>query len=610
MKSKTWLILFPLTILLVLAVVSGLNLLTDPFGVFGDPLYDWYAYNFTNNPRAAKLAYLDENAQSYDSILIGASTTSSYSVERLNQYMDATFFNLFGYGADMHQTRLMAEYALENYPIKNLVLNVSVNDGEFYDIPLSRLTDLLPARADGSSRVDYTLKYLLANPRYAMTKITSNRNQTYLPQTFDVFDAQTGAYNKSRRDAEAIGGLADYVQQNAAFKDHHPPQKSLLHTDECIADIAAVLALCREKNVNVLVVCAPFHQSYLQALPPGELAVFLKKLAGVTDFWDFSRSSVGLDARYFYDPGHFRNAAGDMALARIFDDGAVYIPPDFGFFVTAQNVDEYTAHFDDPLEDVPHETALPVLTYHHLAETGGSNLDVTPTVFEAHMAALTEAGYQSVSLAQITDYVEKGTALPDKPILITFDDGYLSNYELAYPILQKYEMKAVIFIIGRLVGRDTYSDADQPIVPHFSYTQAAEMSASGLIEIQSHTYNMHQSEAYETGVARTTAQRRPEESESAFIELFRADFIQSKEEIEQGTGAPVTAYSYPLGDASVLTDALLRDMGVKITLTTKSGVNVLVKGLPQSLLQLKRLSMRRETSAGALLSLLEEAEQE
>lgn len=105
---------------------------------------------------------------------------------------------------------------------------------------------------------------------------------------------------------------------------------------------------------------------------------------------------------------------------------------------------------------------------------------MTPALFEAQIAALAQAGYTAVFPDDLAAYVNQGKALPDKPIVITFDDGYLSNYEYAWPILEKYGMVATIFMVGATTGNtEHYKDTAYPITPHFSYEQGAEMVASG-----------------------------------------------------------------------------------------------------------------------------------
>ena len=89
MSSKKWCITFALSVILIATIYALFNILVDPFGVFGDRIFDWYSYNMTNNPRAAKIGYLEknENYKNYDSYIIGCSSTSSFTVEDLNKYL-------------------------------------------------------------------------------------------------------------------------------------------------------------------------------------------------------------------------------------------------------------------------------------------------------------------------------------------------------------------------------------------------------------------------------------------------------------------------------------------------------------------------------------------
>ena len=87
MDSKKWLLSFAGAGLLVALLIVLLNLAVDPFGVFGDRLFGWHSSNATMNPRTAKIAYLKENFDKYDSYLVGSSSTAAYSVEKLNHYL-------------------------------------------------------------------------------------------------------------------------------------------------------------------------------------------------------------------------------------------------------------------------------------------------------------------------------------------------------------------------------------------------------------------------------------------------------------------------------------------------------------------------------------------
>ncbi len=74
MSSKKWFIMLICSILIIVISIAGFNMGTDPFGVYGDKFFDWYSYDFTNNPRVAKIGYLDKHHKEFDSYLIGSSS--------------------------------------------------------------------------------------------------------------------------------------------------------------------------------------------------------------------------------------------------------------------------------------------------------------------------------------------------------------------------------------------------------------------------------------------------------------------------------------------------------------------------------------------------------
>ena len=101
----------------------------------------------TLNPRAAKIAYLDRNHEKYDSYIIGCSSTSSYPVEQLNEYYDASFYNMIMYGADMLDVEQESRYIIENYECKNLIVNVYIDNAMHYDEEENPLTYSVHSKA-------------------------------------------------------------------------------------------------------------------------------------------------------------------------------------------------------------------------------------------------------------------------------------------------------------------------------------------------------------------------------------------------------------------------------------------------------------------------------
>ena len=605
MKAKTWVIVFAALLLALLLALAAWNYFTDPFGVFGN--LTWYSFSETLNPRVAKTAYLMENSDRYDSYLVGCSSTSSYGKEPLDGYLDASFYNLICYGADMRDTLLSVRWLLNNCTVKNILLNVYIDNGLSYDTGEDDICYKLHEAVSGSDKFGFYGGYLMASPSYGLDKLRAMHDGLLLPQTYNVFDEQSGAYDKRSRDVEPIGSTEEYLEHFPVFASYPKGPSELGYTAECMRDVAEIVRLCEQAGVRLYVVCAPVYADYFEGFSDNAVRSFYTSLAEVTDYWDFTYSSVSCEPRYFYDATHFRNDVGRMLLARMFDDDSVYIPEDFGTYVTKDTVSE---HIDAMLEHSasasPEEytCTLPVLTYHHLvAEDDGTGC-MTAAVFEEQMRALYEAGYTAVTPDELYAYVREGTALPEKPVLITFDDGYRSNYELAYPILQKYGMKAVIFAIGVSVGKDTYKDTGVAIHPHFSYAEAKEMMASGLISVESHTYDLHQSAELDTEPIRRTANILPGESQAQYAEVFSADLERSVQSILDGTGHIVTALSYPEGEYTILSETLCKQAGIQATFTTRPQMNTLIKGLSQSLYAMGRFTAP-VCSGAELLALLE-----
>ena len=612
MNAKKWVLTFLLLALVLALGLAAFNYVTDPFAAFGDRFLNWFSYDETNNPRVAKISYLEQHHDEYDSYILGCSSTSSLQVSDFNKLYDANFYNLIMYGADMRDCEKIADYLIEHYEVKHLVLNVYLDNGFTYDDETDRLTRNLHYLTDpDTSALSFYTRYLFCDPRYGFAKLKNLRNDRLLPQSFDVFNEVTGEYDKRVRDVEPIGSMDTYLEAYPVFADYPKTGDFILgQTENCMKSVAAIKERCEAAGVELVVVAAPVYIDYFQNFQAEDVANFYASLAKVTDFWDFSCSSVSCEPRYFYDATHFRNAVGSMIAARIAGDDSVYIPDDFGTYVTA---DTPSSYFSEVLQAtaLPDETVsrdVPVLMWHNLAEESSGDMTISLDTFRAQIEALHEAGFKTVSLQQLYDYVHFGTELPEKPIVLTFDDGYFSNYEYAYPILREYGMQATIFAIGVSVGKDTYKDTDHAMTPHFGADEAREMVDSGLISVQSHTFDMHQWPPFEDGNAQVRETLLPfdGEADADYEAAVEADFAESRELLESITGQPVNALAFPEGAYVTLTQDALRSAGAELTFTTVRAVNTVVKGLPQSLCAMPRFGMTESADMIALVAELEQ----
>ncbi|NLY43703.1 MAG: polysaccharide deacetylase family protein [Clostridiaceae bacterium] len=225
---------------------------------------------------------------------------------------------------------------------------------------------------------------------------------------------------------------------------------------------------------------------------------------------------------------------------------------------------------------------VPILLYHHLTDNydmAQSSVNISPKKFEEHMLALKKAGYNTITFKDYYNHVVYGNKLPENPLIITFDDGYSSNYEYAYPILKRLGMKATIFIVTSRVG-----EVEGVTYPHFDWDQAREMERSGVIDIQSHS-DLHLDM---TKLDRAKAQ----------FELRRSRYL-----IEKELGKTFHVFAYPYG----LFNAELQDMaqkaGYKVqVIVGDKGVNCREEGLTQ----LKRLTVFGNTSGEQLLKMIQD----
>lgn len=186
-------------------------------------------------------------------------------------------------------------------------------------------------------------------------------------------------------------------------------------------------------------------------------------------------------------------------------------------------------------------TDVPILNYHKV-DILNHSLSVSSQEFEEQMEYLAKNNYTTITPDQLMAYLKHGKELPDKPIMITFDDGYLDNYTNAYPIMKKYGFTATIFLVTNLVGHD----------PRFmTWDQVREMQQNGIV-FGSHTVN-HQSL---TNIPK---------------EQVLNELTQSRDEMFRQLGKKPKYFAYPTGTYNQGIEELVRSTGYKAAFTIEYG---------------------------------------
>jgi len=203
---------------------------------------------------------------------------------------------------------------------------------------------------------------------------------------------------------------------------------------------------------------------------------------------------------------------------------------------------------------------LYILMFHDVVQDGQecSNWAVTVSELRGYLQWLSDHGYTTVLPSQLA----RGEALPERAVMLTFDDGYTTNYLYAYPLLQEYGAKAVI---SPVVG---YMESE---IPGFlTWDMCREMVDSGLVEIGSHTYDSH---TLERCLSRLEGETQAEYEERVF-----PDVDKSVEIIRQRLGTQVEFFAYPNGRTDPWSDSFLAER-FAVTVTTDYGVAALSRGL-------------------------------
>lgn len=218
---------------------------------------------------------------------------------------------------------------------------------------------------------------------------------------------------------------------------------------------------------------------------------------------------------------------------------------------------------------------IPVLMYHSIADTvpqDSQSNTVSTALFKQQLQTLLVNGYTPINFYDLYLCKLGIGGLPQKPFIVTFDDGYLNNYTIAYPILKELGVQATFFVSSNWVGINIWRD-------HFNWDQAKEMEQSGLIDIQSHSAN----HVPLNGLSGTE---------------LKYEIISSFSAIEQHLGKrDVKVLAYPEFKHSETTLSITNELNVFFQITNLAKTNA----LGNRTTDIKRIHVHNKTSPDALL---------
>jgi peptidoglycan/xylan/chitin deacetylase (PgdA/CDA1 family) len=190
-----------------------------------------------------------------------------------------------------------------------------------------------------------------------------------------------------------------------------------------------------------------------------------------------------------------------------------------------------------PTPDGVSRTAhVPILMYHYISEPPADadiyrrDLSVTPADFEAQLSWLRSQGYQGITLTDLVYHLALGWPLPDKPVILTFDDGYRDNYTNAFPLLKKYGYVGTFFLVTRPI--------DEGDPAYLTWDMVKEMHQAGMV------FGPHGYRHYDLA--------------GKDVDFLVYEIVGSKEAIEARTSETARFFSYPSGSYDRQTIAVLQ----------------------------------------------------
>jgi len=218
--------------------------------------------------------------------------------------------------------------------------------------------------------------------------------------------------------------------------------------------------------------------------------------------------------------------------------------------------------------------------YHEINTKNLGEYVVSPKELEDDLVYLKNAGYTTITIEDLIAFEYDDAKLPEKPIMLTFDDGYYSSYSYILPIFEKHNCKAVISIVGEYVDEST---KEQYPNGYINWSQVKDLVDSPYVEIQNHTYAMHELSN------RKGCKIIQGESFDEYKMQILDDIGYFQLLIQEKTGYTPKAFTYPFGIICKECDTVLEEIGFRATLSCYSGVNLLSRNI-EELYGLKRFN--------------------
>ena len=249
----------------------------------------------------------------------------------------------------------------------------------------------------------------------------------------------------------------------------------------------------------------------------------------------------------------------------------------------------------------PGSRQVPIIMYHSVVNDPSLAGDyvITPAALEEDLRWLRDNGYTAVLCRELPDFTEGKGDLPEKPVILSFDDGCYNNYYYALPLIEKYGFKAVFAPVGEWTEQAASEESPSRVYSYMDAENLRSCVLSGRIELADHTYSLHDL-SKRRGVLRKTG-----ETDGDYRRMLWNDLDRSRRLLESITGEPPVTLAYPYGFCSDDTELLAAELGYKVTLGCEERINTVSRGDYACLSRMGRFNRSASRPAAGFLSALE-----
>lgn len=191
---------------------------------------------------------------------------------------------------------------------------------------------------------------------------------------------------------------------------------------------------------------------------------------------------------------------------------------------------------------------VPILYYHRVAEGIPLKQGVSPMVFQSQVDYLRRKRYQSIGFEDLADTLQQGHPLPSRPIIISFDDGYLDTFTMAYPILKKAGFTATTFVVSGFIGEESHWEGSRENVSRLMTRENILAMSKDGFPFGGHT---------RTHKNLLSISRQEAEDEVG----------SGKRDLEELLQKPVYSFAYPYGTFNEQISTIVKDLGFRAART-------------------------------------------